>query len=294
MLLLPKANIEPIETKILCVTFSPCSTHLSVGTTQGFIIFSVYPLKQLSSVPLCGGIGIIESLWERRQIFLVGGGPKSAFPKDEVRIWDDVSKSIIRCMKFSDPVISLKVKIDTIAIGIKKNILIYGFEDSKICDTLYTYEKWNGSMALNTGKECTLLAWPHKEKGVIALKLYKNNKTEQEFIIKLGKTEIVCLSLNVEGTLLAVSTEKGTMIKIYNTFKRELLQELRRGSYRCSVHQLLFHKSNRYLLCSSNKKSVHIFLLKKTESENSRELLKIDPKAKNKTSKYIKYNNYMF
>jgi WD40 repeat protein len=196
-----------------------------------------------------------------------------------------MKRSVVRCIKLSDGIVSLRVREDIMAVGVSKGIFVYMFSDAKIRDQLIVYDKWNGCMALSTGKEQKVLVWPHKQEGHIALKFYEDKKNSKETVVSVGSSKIVCISVNAEGTLIAVATEKGKMIRVYNPNTGELVQELRRGSYKCTVHQILFHKPNKYLLCTSNRKSVHIFMLKNTGLEHSQELLKLDPRTKNKTSK---------
>jgi hypothetical protein len=72
------------DIKVLCITFSSCNTYLAIGTTQGFIVFSVYPLQQISLALLDGGIGLVSLLWEKKLVLLVGGGKEPAFPRNEL------------------------------------------------------------------------------------------------------------------------------------------------------------------------------------------------------------------
>eukprot|EP00826_Nyctotherus_ovalis_P064982 TRINITY_DN9540_c0_g4_i5.p1 TRINITY_DN9540_c0_g4~~TRINITY_DN9540_c0_g4_i5.p1 ORF type:complete len:282 (-),score=57.92 TRINITY_DN9540_c0_g4_i5:390-1235(-) len=273
------------ELKILSITFSPSNTHLAISTTHGFIMYSIYPLKQLSSAIFNGGISLIAPLWEQRLVLLVGGGAEPAFSRNELHFWDDARKEVVRVIKLSEPIVSLRAEEDMVAVGVSKGILVYKVSSVRICDQLPACEKWNGCMALSTGSHRKLLVWPHKQQGSMAIKFYEDEKVGKQSVIPVSSSEIVCISVNTEGTLIAAATKDGTMIRVYNSDTGELMQELRRGSYKCTVHQILFHKSNKYLLCTSNRKSVHIFMLKNTGLENSQELLKLNPKVKNKTSR---------
>ena len=48
--------------------------------------------------------------------------------------------------------------------------------------------------------------------------------------ISAHQGEVACLALNSQGTLVATASDKGTLIRVWDTVKRTLLVELRRGS----------------------------------------------------------------
>lgn len=48
--------------------------------------------------------------------------------------------------------------------------------------------------------------------------------------INAHQAELVCLAINQKGTMLATASSKGTLIRVWDTSKRHLLHELRRGS----------------------------------------------------------------
>ena len=57
----------------------------------------------------------------------------------------------------------------------------------------------------------------------------------------------------------------GTLIRVHDTVKRSLLVELRRGSDPATLYCINFSHDDRFLCCSSDKGTVHIFALANTQ-----------------------------
>jgi len=69
------------------------------------------------------------------------------------------------------------------------------------------------------------------------------------------------LEMNTVGDKLATSSEKGTIIRLYNTRDGLLIQEFRRGNEYAHIFSLSFDNSGRWLACSSDSGTIHIFAL---------------------------------
>lgn len=54
--------------------------------------------------------------------------------------------------------------------------------------------------------------------------------------IAAHKSEVGCIALNQQGTRLASASQKGTLIRVWDTFTRTQLVELRRGSDVATVY----------------------------------------------------------
>ncbi|KPM08596.1 hypothetical protein NH340_JMT08047 [Sarcoptes scabiei] len=95
-------------------------------------------------------------------------------------------------------------------------------------------------------------------------------------------SEIACLALNQNGTLLATASRKGTLIRIFRTIEMDTpssiiadenrtvlnpqqLIEFRRGIDQALVYCIVFSPDSDYLLVSSDKGTVHIFALKELQ-----------------------------
>ena len=103
--------------------------------------------------------------------------------------------------------------------------------------------------------------------------------------------EVACLALNSQGTLVATASDKGTLIRVWDTHKRSQLVELRRGSDPATLYwydlirflniillvqklinpsiifetfSINFSPDSEFLCCSSDKGTIHIFALKET------------------------------
>ncbi|KAJ2136145.1 Phosphatidylinositol 3,5-bisphosphate-binding protein [Coemansia sp. RSA 678] len=80
-------------------------------------------------------------------------------------------------------------------------------------------------------------------------------------IIAAHATSISALAVSADGTMVASASEKGTLIRIFDTLNGRLLHELRRGVDRADIYSIAFSPDNTRLCVSSDKGTVHIFNL---------------------------------
>lgn len=71
--------------------------------------------------------------------------------------------------------------------------------------------------------------------------------------------KLSCFALNFDGKRLATASEKGTIIRIFDTETGDKLQEVRRGADQADIYSLAFSERSKWLACSSDKGTIHIF-----------------------------------
>ena len=73
---------------------------------------------------------------------------------------------------------------------------------------------------------------------------------------------------------MATASDKGTLIRIFQSLTGLFLQEVRRGKDNAEIECICFDKSSKLLAVSSNKRTIHVFSLmsgmKKLQSESGR------------------------
>ena len=80
-------------------------------------------------------------------------------------------------------------------------------------------------------------------------------------LINAHNAQVTSLALSLDGVRLATASEKGTLIRIFETSNGSKLQELRRGSDPADVYHLAFDRKSFWLAVTSDKNTVHVFTL---------------------------------
>ena len=260
---------EKENERILYVSFNQDGSCFCVGTETGFRIYKSYPLKLTCTRKMDGGIGIIEMFNRSNILALVGGGSNPNFDKNKVILYDDSQEKIITEIIVIFNVLNVKLKRTKIFIVGDNQINVFAFSNNYLkIDTINTYENKTGIIGIAFESNLNIICYP-SALGEVTIKNYdikKDDKYETK-IIKAHQSEIVSLTLNNDGSLLASASEKGTIIRIYQTKDGALIQELRRGTKGSEIFSLVFSYNSKYLACSSSQGTIHIFCVKNEQNE---------------------------
>lgn len=80
-------------------------------------------------------------------------------------------------------------------------------------------------------------------------------------VIQAHKAPLAFLAINSTGTLLATSSEKGTVIRVWSIPGAEKLYQFRRGTRETKIYSMNFNLVSSLLAVSSAHDTVHIFKL---------------------------------
>ena len=282
--------MEITDEKCLYLSFNQDSSLFCIGTNKGFRVFTSNPFKCVGKRDISGGIGIVEILNNTNIFALVGTEDNLKFGPNKVILWNELKQKVENQLIVSNNVKNIKIKRTKIFIIEENNILVFTLGNYEKIDSLKTFTNKIGIFGISLDPKINMISYPSPDAGKIITKDY-DNKIEGDFIvseINAHKNEIIALVMNYDGSLIASASERGTIIKIFKSKDGSLLQELRRGTEPAEIYSLAFDFKSRFIACSSNKGTVHIFNINNDE---------IDEKNKNQKSilgnvvKYLGFKN---
>lgn len=245
------------QNELLYVGFNQDYGCFACGTDSGFRIYNCDPFKETFQRSFNkGGIGYVEMLFRCNILALVGGGRNPRYPPSKVMIWDDHQNRCIGELSFRSEVKAVKLRRDRVVVVLERKVYIYQFADLKLVDHIETTSNPKGLCALCPFSSNTVLVCPGLQRGHVRVELYDLKKTS---LIPAHETALACLALNFDGTRLATASEKGTLVRVFDTATGAALQELRRGADRAEIYSIAFNYSSQWLAVSSDKGTVHIF-----------------------------------
>ena len=244
---------------ILHISFNQDGSCFCLGTKKGFFVYNTSPLKMLSFREFNEGINIVEMLKKTNILALVEESDKDTdLLNNKLIIWDDHQNKRISELKLDSEILNVKIKLDKIIVSTNNNYLyLIEITTLEINSVFQMYENSNGLFAVSMDDKILVVAFPYKYTGYVKIK--KFNSKENIPSINAHDSNISFLSLSNDGNLLATSSERGTLIRIFSTFNGEMIQELRRGAKTAQIYYITFDMNNKFLACSSSSGTVHIF-----------------------------------
>lgn len=266
---------------MLYASFNQDSTCFSCGNDRGFGIYNCEPPRERFSrfMNEQNGIGIVEMLYKSNILVLVGGGKNPKAEKNKVMIWDDCQNKCIADINFkNEEVTGVKLRRDTIIIATINKTYVYNFEDLKLKQVFNTYYNPCGILSISTGDDNVIGVLSENPGGVIVKNFTKNrqvNLTKTPDIIRTHDNPISQIAMDARGRTVSTCSEKGTIIRIWDTFTGVLMKELRRGIETTGITSMCFNKTCTQFAVATKKGSLHIFSLFDDDANRRSALLPI-------------------
>ncbi|KAI1796273.1 WD40-repeat-containing domain protein [Ganoderma leucocontextum] len=264
--------------------FDPESRIFTTSTKAGFAVYRTWPLQLLRKREIVGGtLSIVVPLHTSSLLFLVGGGRSPRYPPNKVILWDDAIAQEIAELEFREKVRGLACRRGWLAVALRRRVVVF-----QVGETVQRYGEWDtcdnvrGLLALATATHSTLLAIPGRQMGHLQLvqlppcpppqpigppssapppRPPPNPAKPPPTIIIAHESSLSTLSVPPSGRMLATTSSRGTLIRIWDTSTGKLLRELRRGSDKAEIYGVAFRPDEREVCVWSDKGTVHVFAL---------------------------------
>ena len=236
-----------------------------------------------------GGIGIIEMFQRTNLLALVGGGKNPKFQINQLIIWDDHQGKIISKLRFNENLMSVRLRNNKIIVLTRNKFYTFNMKTLVTIAIIKTYDNPLGIIATSNGdiNNKLIVAFPYESQGHVFLGEI-TQKCEKLSVVQAHDSKIACISINKDGTLLATASDKGTLIRIFTTNDGQKFSEFRRGTKTVEMNCIAFDPNNKFIGCSSNVGTIHIFsiaaITKALDEKNNKAKNEIEDEPKNSKS----------
>ncbi|XP_052266608.1 WD repeat domain phosphoinositide-interacting protein 4-like isoform X2 [Dreissena polymorpha] len=250
----------------------------SCATESWFRVYNVEPLAQklnlsYGDTEMVGSVASGEMLFRSNLIAMIGSGNGRRFDEKAVVIWDETRKEadqkVVLDITFPQPVIAVRLKKDRLIAVLRNQVHVFTFPNNvQKLQTFETRDNPKGLCEASPFGGTLAFLGPGKAAGsvqIVNLDKIQPGQTPAPVTIHAHKGEVACLAVNQNGTLLATASVKGTLIRVYDTTKKTMQLELRRGADPAKLYCISFSLDSAYLCASSDKGTVHIFAVKETQ-----------------------------
>lgn len=271
---------------VLSVAFSASRSRFITGLSDGFRCLrtdnclTTYQPFQSSE----GGVAIAEALDDRYQAY-VGGGRAPAGKGSVVVFWDAVLGVEVNDFDFHEDVLGVRLSGRYMVVLLHERTIVFEHQQlerpnlpapppdtAEDVGNLETksdvlqgpnlvkalYSTSPNTCALASLKS-DLLALPAQTVGQVQLIPLQGGSKR---VLRAHNSSLRYLALSDDGTLLATASEQGTLLRVFNTRTTDQVAEFRRGVDHAIVFSLAFSAGNRWLACTSDKGTLHIFDLR--------------------------------
>ena len=233
--------------------FNEDGSCISIGTNIGFKIVICNPFNNCHYTKYGRGIGIMEMYHSSNILLLTGNENNSKFPSNQLIIWDDNKKEIIREIRISSKIRIIKVIQNTLFIVNDIKLDILNFDNLSLIDSFELYSNEKEYISFSIYKNKTKIAYISKDYKEIYIKnIEKNNK----IIIKIKDNDLkfIYLQFNSKGDII-LGACKGK-VYLYNSSKGELIREIKNDKLDNNINGICFSQNDKFLGISTIEKNL--------------------------------------
>ncbi|KAJ3505745.1 hypothetical protein NLJ89_g7258 [Agrocybe chaxingu] len=272
---------EKTNSNMLFANFNQDFSCISVGTRRGYSVTNCDPFGRVYTMN-DGARGIVEMLFCTSLIVLVGAADQPQSSPRKLQIMNTKRQSMICELLFPSSILAVKLNRKSLVIVLEMEIYIYDISNMRLLHVIETTPNPEAICALSPSADSSYLAYPSPvpspatplASGTAAsssaapstsqsgdVLLFSTRSLTVANVIQAHKAPLSFLSINSTGSLLATSSEKGTVIRVWSIPGAEKLYQFRRGTREAQIYSMNFNLVSTLLAVSSAHDTVHIFKL---------------------------------
>ncbi|CAK1364739.1 SVP1-like protein 2 [Cercospora beticola] len=279
--------IQPSNTpNVLSISYSTSRRRFVTGLSDGFRAFrtdNCFFTRRADSPPH-GATAIVEALDDRWFAFVAKNKSQDASPN--IYVWyDAVLGQETKRHDLHEPIKGLRLGYSWSAVVLKERAIVFMYQELQhkartpaqgdgsgsdqtevVHDAKFVAPNKAHSLYRTSANPyglaalCDdLLVLPAESTGQVQLITLAEKGACPKRVLKAHNSALRCMALSSDGSLLATTSEQGTLIRVWSTKTTDQLAEFRRGMDHSVIYSLAFSPGNRFVASTSDKGTLHVF-----------------------------------
>lgn len=243
----------------ICVCFPE---DISLFTLDTATLIRHYGFNQFSS-------SLAVAIPETSTIAFTGLHSQSDFSNKSICVYDWEKKRSILDIEGQDSVINILAAKNRFIVVYKSQVKVYNVSPVGLVAQL------NGAINDLAPCDCCerdgklMIAMTGKTLGTLSITTISDHREEKS--IEAASHPLSIIRFNSDGSMIATASEKGTLIRVFDTSKPSLIMELRRGAMPAQITSMAFSPGSQYLAVLSSNGTLHVFDLNDSITDNARQ-----------------------
>jgi len=247
-------------------------------------------------------------------VFLVGGGRSPLYPPNKVVLWDEAKSKAVAELEFRERVRGIACRRNWLAVALRHRVTVFQFDGESITKfgEWDTFDNPRGLVSMASSPRSTVLATPGRQVGHVQLihlppcpppplsvtsspdhrpsilaSPPQPSRKQSAAIIIAHESSLTTLTVAASGSLIATTSNKGTLVRVWDAYSGGLIKELRRGTDPAEIYGVAFRPDEQEVCVWSDKGTIHVFHLQQDAKAASNRISALSP-----LSPYLKLPKY--
>jgi hypothetical protein len=226
--------------------------RMAIALPDGFVVYTVDPWSLLAKVVITDKSVDYVVAFPRATIAVFCTQPKS------ITVYDWSKNTSNLEFEAAEPVLKILAVGRLFALVFANGVHLYTYNPPNRC---FAYKCLSNHFAPadfceRDGK--FLLAMAGHEIGSLQLFIV-GSRDKPEIDLDAANHPLSVIRFNQNGTIMATASERGTLIRLFDTRSGNTVGEFRRGSFKANICSLCFAPDSTKVAVLSNKGTIHIF-----------------------------------
>ena len=250
------------------VSFTRDSKTLCAALSDGFVVYSISPFEEKYHQKENRQLSQAVTLTDSTKVVYCGVEGQRNFSNKSACVFDCSIRRPLTQIDCPEAIHGLYMLPKMFALALKNEVRIYNFEPSGLYTQLRCASNEHAPCDFIEYGNLYLVAMCGRQPGT--LRIVSVEATGSIDISVTAHTHAISnIRFNRDGSLVATSSEHGTLIRVFNTKTGDKVNEFRRGSFSASIQCIAFSATN-LIAITSSKSTLHVFKIDEKGDETKR------------------------